>query len=72
MKLLSKIVSPASAADNACASVAANSLIHAKAEILPYIKPSGLAFAADAAKLIDAPKGDRRDTREANMRRGLV
>jgi hypothetical protein len=44
MKLLSKTVSPASVADNACASVAAYSLTHAKAEMLPYIKPSGLAF----------------------------
>jgi hypothetical protein len=44
MKLLSKMVSPTSVADNACASVAAYSLTHAKAEMLPYIKPSGLAF----------------------------
>jgi hypothetical protein len=44
MKLLSKIVSPASVANNVWASVAAYSLTHAKAEMLPYIKPSGLAF----------------------------
>jgi hypothetical protein len=43
MKLLSKILflSPASVADNACASVAAHSLTHAEAEMLPYIKPCG-------------------------------
>ena len=34
------------------------------------IRPRVLA--ADAAKLIYAPKCDRRDIREANMRRGLV
>ena len=31
----------ASVADNACASVAAYSLTHAEAEMLPYIKPCG-------------------------------
>ena len=43
MKLLSKILflSPASVADNACASVAAQPLTHAEAEMLPYIKPCG-------------------------------
>jgi hypothetical protein len=35
------IPKPASAADNACASLAAYSLTHAEAEMLPYIKPCG-------------------------------
>jgi hypothetical protein len=35
------IPKPASVADNACASVAAYSLTHAEAEMLPYIKPCG-------------------------------